>query len=201
MKRLLTLVVLSALAAPLAARADGSIQLSARAGVAKPFGDIGDGVKLTDSVDWAFPLDAQLQFRILKQLSIGAYGRYAPTSVKSTCSGCTLNDIGFGGVLEYRFSEKLEGGPWLGVSGGYEMLKADKPSGTGSAKVSSTISGLEGAVSAGADFELGGLTLGPYVQLSLGQFSKVSAAGASSSISSKGMHGFFGAGIRLSLLL
>ena len=39
MRRLFPLVVLSALAAPLAARADGSIVLNARAGVAKPFGE------------------------------------------------------------------------------------------------------------------------------------------------------------------
>lgn len=198
MRRLLTVVVLSLLASPLAARADGSIQIVAAGGAAKPLGDIGDGVKLGDHVDWAFPLDAQLQFRMLKQLSLGAYVRYAPTTAASACSGCSLNDLGLGGRLEYRLGEKLEGGGWLGVFAGYEQLKSEV--GAGTTKVTRTFSGVEGGAAGGVDFELGGLTLGPYVQLTLGEYTSQSGAG-SSSIASKGMHGFFGAGVRLALLL
>jgi hypothetical protein len=201
MRRLLTLVVLSVLASPLAARADGSIQIIAAGGAAKPFGDVANGAKMSDTIEWAFPLDAQLQFRILKPLALGAYVRYAPTSIKSGCSGCSVNDLAFGGRLEYRFSDRLEGGAWLGVFAGYEQLKSDVTP-TGSAKISRTLSGFEGGAAGGMDFELGGLTLGPYVQLTLGEYSKVSGTGVvSSSIASKGVHGFFGAGIRLALLL
>jgi hypothetical protein len=200
MRRLLTLVLLSVLASPLAARADGSIQIVAAGGVAKPFGDVANGQKMADAIDWAFPLDAQLQFRIVKQLALGAYVRYAPTSVASTCSGCTLNDLAFGGRLEYRFSEKLEGGGWLGAFAGYEQLKSES-AGVGTAKTTRTFSGVEGGAAGGVDFELGGLTLGPYVQVTVGEYTKQSGAGVSSTIASKGMHGFFGAGIRLALLL
>ncbi len=200
MKRLLTLVVLSVLAVPLATRADGSIQINARAGAAKPFGDIGNGAKLTDFVDWAFPLDASVQFRVIKQLSVGAYGRFAPTSLKSGCNGCSANDLGFGGVVEYRFSEKLEGGVWLGASAGYQMLKTEQPDLTG-LKVKSTLSGWEGAISGGVDYELGGLTLGPYLQVAFGEYGTSKTDAGSTSIASKGMHGFFGGGIRLTLLL
>ncbi len=200
MRRLLTWVVLSVLAVPVAARADGSIQLDARAGVAKPFGDVGNGDALSDFIGWAFPLEAQLKFRVLKQLAIGAYGRYSPTSVASTCSGCTVNDYGFGGVVEYRFDEKLEGGPWLAVSAGYAALKSQVPDLSG-VKLTRTVSGFDGAVSGGIDFELGGLTLGPYLQLSGGEYTKGSASGTSASIESKGWHGFFGGGVRLALLL
>ena len=196
MRRLLTCVLLSVLALPLTARADGSIQLVARAGVAKSFGDIGNGQQLSDSVSWAFPLEAQLAFRIAKQLALGAYGRYAPTVAASACAGCTIDDVGFGALAEYRFSEKLEGGPWLGFSAGYEQLKTSAGGGG-----SGTVTGFEGAVSTGADFEVGGLTLGPYVQLSLGQFGKSTSGGESRSIASKGMHAFFAAGVRIALLL
>lgn len=199
MRRLLTLITLSVLAAPVAARADGSIQLIAAGGVAKPFGDVANGVKMSDSIEWAFPLDGQLQFRVVKQLAVGAYVRYAPTSVASACSGCTLNDLAFGGRVEYRFGERLEGGGWLGAFAGYEQLKSEvkNPAGT----ITRTLSGIEGGVAGGMDFELGGLTVGPYVQLTLGQYSKQSGDGVSSSIASKGMHGFFGAGVRVALLL
>jgi hypothetical protein len=198
MRRLLTLVVLSALASPLAARADGSIQIVAAGGAAKPFGDVANGIKMSDELDWTFPLDAQLQFRIVKQLALGGYFRYAPTSVASSCAGCTVNDLAFGARLEYRFSEKLEGGGWLGVFAGYEQLKSDV--GSGATKVSRTLSGPEGGAAGGMDFELGGLTLGPYVQFTAGEYTKQTGSG-STTIASKGMHGFFGAGIRLALLL
>jgi hypothetical protein len=191
MRRFLTCVALSVLALPLAARADGSIQLSASAGVAKPFGDIGDGLKLGDSIDWSFPLEGRVAFRVVKQLAVGAYGRYSPTSAASTCPGCTVTDVGLGGLVEYRFSEKLEGGPWLGASAGWTQLKTSLSGGSG------TKTGFEGALAGGADFELGGLTVGPFLQASLGEFTKTS----SGSISSKGAHGYFGGGVRVLLLL
>jgi len=149
MRRSFALLVLSILAAP-AARADGSIALNARAGVAKPFGDLGDGVSLSDSVEWGFPLQADLQFRFTKQLSVGAYGRYAATTLASrtsdACTGfsCKLADVGFGAIAEYRFSSRLEGGPWVGALVGYERLQGDVSSGgTAPTKVSSTMSGFE----------------------------------------------------------
>lgn len=200
MRRLLTLVVLSVLASPLAARADGAISLSASAGVAKAFGDVANGAKLADSVDWAYPLEAQLGFRLMKQLSVGGYLRFAPTTSPAKCVGCTVTDLAFGARAEYRFSEKLEGGGWLGVFAGYDQLKNERKLTTG-AKSAVTFSGVEGGVAGGADFELGGLTLGPWVQLTLGEFTKQSGEGISSAIASKGMHGWVSGGVRLSLLL
>lgn len=201
MRRLLTLVALSALAAaPLAARADGSIQLGARAGVSKPFGDIGNGQKLGDFVDWAFPLEADLQFRIVPEFSIGAYGRFSPTTLKSGCPGCSANDLGLGLVGEYRFSGKLEGGPWIDLFAGYNQLKLDQIS-IASGKQTATLTGYEVGVSSGIDFELGGLTLGPFLQFTIGEFLTQKYAGVSQSIDSKGAHAFFGGGIRIALLL
>jgi hypothetical protein len=196
MKRVLTLIVLSALVAPLAARADGSIQINASAAVAKPFGDIGNGAKLGDTVDWAFPLSASVAFRVSKQVGVGAYGRFAPTTLKSACTGCTANDIGFGALVEYRFSEKLEGGPWIGASAGYQMLDGKDAAGS-----KSTLSGWEGAFQGGADFELGGLSLGPFLQMSFGEYGTQKVGSTSTSIASKGLHGFFGGGVRLTILL
>jgi hypothetical protein len=196
MRRLLTCIALSALVLPLASRADGSIQLSVSAGVAKPYGDVGEGLKLSDSIDWAFPLEGRLAFRVVKQLAVGAYARFAPTTASSTCPGCTINDLGLGGLVEYRFSEKLEGGPWLGLSGGWEQLKT-----TATGTPAATATGFEGAVSGGADFELGGLTFGPFAQASFGEFTKTSVGGQSRSIESKGVHGMFSVGVRLILLM
>jgi hypothetical protein len=205
-RKLLPLLVLSLLAAPLA-RADGSIALNARAGVAKPFGDASKGDALGDAVEWAFPLQADLQFRFLKQLSVGAYARYAPISLASDLSSgcdalnvsCSLADVGLGAIAEYRFSDRLEGGPWVGALVGWEMLKGDTV--LSGARGSSTTSGLEAGVQAGMDFELGGLTLGPWASLMAGQFSKVKFESTSASISDKAVHGWFQVGLRLSLLL
>lgn len=199
MRRLLTLIALSVVAAPLAARADGSIQLGARAGVAKPSGDIGDGQKLGDFIDWAFPLEADLQFRLIPEFSIGAYARFSPTVLKSGCSGCAANDLGLGAIAEYRFSSKLEGGPWIAVHAGWEQLKLDRTVGT--TKLTSTLTGFEGGAAGGIDYELGAVTLGPYLQLTLGEYTKGSVSSVTQSITSKGVHAFFGAGLRLTLLL
>jgi hypothetical protein len=206
MRKLFPLLVLSLVAAPLA-RADGSIALSARAGVAKPFGDVAKGEALGDAVDWAFPLQADLQFRFLKQLSAGAYVRYAPATLASDLSdacdavnaSCSLADIAFGAIAEYRFRDRLEGGPWVGALVGYELLKGDTAGLLG--KQSTTLSGLEAGVQAGMDFELGGLTLGPWASLMGGRFTKVKVEGDSSSIDDKAFHGWFQVGLRVSLLL
>jgi hypothetical protein len=206
MRKLFPLFVLSILAAPLA-RADGSIQLGARGGVAKPFGDAADGAALGDLVEWAFPLQADLQFRFLKQLSVGAYARYAPTVLASDVSdvcdlvdgSCDLADVGFGIIAEYRFRDRLEGGPWVGALVGYEMLTGDT-AGTANER-SFRLSGLEAGVEAGMDFELGGLTVGPWASVMAGRFSKVKVEGDSSSIDDKGLHGWFQVGLRVSLLL
>jgi hypothetical protein len=199
MRRLLALVLSSAVAAPLAARADGSILLAAKAGVARPFGDLGNGQKLADLVEWVFPLEAQAQVRISKQLSIGAYARYGATVLASGCSGCTGNDVGFGALAEWRFSDRLEGGPWIGAFAGYERLKSETQV-TGAAKATSTASGFEGGAWGGVDFEVGRFTAGPYVSLSFGGFSKLKTDAGSSSIASKGVHGQLGGGVRGALL-
>jgi hypothetical protein len=198
MKRLLTLIVLSALAAPRAARANGSIQLNASAAVAKPFGDIGNGAKLSDTVNWAFPFGASVAYRVAKQVGVGAYGRYAPATLttSASCSGCSANDVGFGALVEYRFGEKPEGGAWLGASAGYQMLQAKDVAGS-----KTTLSGWEGAFQGGSDFELAGLSLGPYLQLAFGEYGTQKVGSSSTSIASKGLHGFFGGGVRITLLL
>jgi hypothetical protein len=206
MRKLYPLLVLSFLAAPVA-RADGSIQLSARGGVAKPLGDAADGAAIGDFVEWAFPLQADLQFRFLKQLSIGAYARYAPAVLASDVSdacdlangSCDLADIGFGLVAEYRFRERLEGGPWVGALVGYEMLTGDTT--VLGREASTRFSGFEAGVEAGMDFELGGLTLGPWGSLMAGQFTKAKTEGDSRSIDDKAFHGWFQVGLRVSLLL
>jgi hypothetical protein len=198
MKRLITLFALSVLAAPLAARADGSIQLNASAGVAKPFGDIGNGAKLSDTLDWAFPIAASVSYRVMRELAVGAYGRFSPTTLTSSasCPSCSQTDFGVGALVEYRFSEKLQSGPWLGASAGYQQLEGKDLSGS-----KTTLSGWEGAFQGGSDFELGGLGLGPFLQLGLGEYGTQKVGSTSSSIASKGVHAFFGGGVRVTLVL
>jgi hypothetical protein len=216
MRKLGLLLLASSLSAPLAARADGSIQLDLGAGIAKPFGQIASGSNVSDSVAWEFPLQADVQFRFLKSFAAGPYVRYAPTSLASNLSNgcsasgvsCAVMDLAFGVVGEYRFSDRLEGGPWLGALIGWEMLKTTTPQQdtTGTlVKATSTVSGLELGLRAGMDFELGGLTLGPWVGVRTGQFStqttEMSGSSTSGGISSKALHGSFEVGARLSLLL
>lgn len=208
MRRLLTLIVLSTLAAPLAARADGSIQLNARGGFGLPLGSTAGSAKYKDAIAYAIPLQADLQFRMLKQLSLGGYFRYSlngvATDAKDLCEAagatCSSTGMGFGLISEYRFSEKLEGGGWLGAQLGYELLESETKA--GGTTESATAKGFELGVSAGWDATLGGLTVGPWVFLNVGQFSTVDASGGGSgSIPDKKIHALAGVGLRVSLLL
>jgi hypothetical protein len=212
MRKLVCLLALSVLAAPLA-RADGSIVINARAGVERPWGDFYKARPMSDAIDWAFPLQGDLQFRLTRALQVGAYARYAPTvlatRVRNLCRGvnvsCSDTDIGFGGVVEYRFSDRLEGGGWVGASFGYEMLKAELGSVAAGAKETDTYKGFEGGVQAGIDFELGGLTIGPFVEVRGGRLTSVTqdvgSTSTDKSLTGQRLHGWAGLGIRVSLVL
>ncbi len=211
MRRLGLLLLSSILAAPPSARADGSVQIDLGAGVGLPFGQVEGGSNLGDLVAYAFPLQADVQFRFLRQFAAGPYVRYAPTSLASTlqngCSGagisCDASDLGFGVLGEYRFSERLEGGPWFGALIGWELLKSTQAA--AGQKSTATLSGLELGLRGGMDFELGAITLGPWAALQASQFtnSQVESNGTTSSgsIVSTAVHAWFEVGVRLSLLL
>ncbi len=211
MRKLLALLALSVLAVPLAASADQQIAINIRGGAAKPWGDASKGDPMTDTVGWAFPLQGDLAFRFTKNIGVGVYARYAPTllaesadnACKAAGGSCSATDLSFGGLFEYRFGERLDGGGWVGASLGYEMAKSKISSAAQSG--TSTLSGFEGGVQAGYDMTLGGLTIGPFVHANFGQFSsaKVESGGQtqSGSITDKAFHGFFGLGIRVGILL
>lgn len=211
MRKLLALLAASVLAVPLAASADQQIAINFRGGVAKPWGDASKGDPMSDTVGWAFPLQGDLAFRFTKNIGVGAYVRYAPILVaekfdnacKAAGGSCSASDLAFGGLFEYRFGERLDGGGWLGASFGYEMAKGKGPAGTGTA--TSTLSGFEGGVQVGYDMTLAGITIGPFLHANLGQFgsAKLEAPGQSQSgsITDKAMHGWFGLGIRFGILL
>ena len=65
MRTLGLLLLASTLTAPVAGRAEGSIQLDLGAGIAKPFGQIVSGSNAADAVAWEIPLQADVQFRFL----------------------------------------------------------------------------------------------------------------------------------------
>ncbi len=211
MRKLASLVALSVLAVPLAARADQSIAVNFRGGAAKPWGDVSKGNGMSSDTPWGFPLQGDLAFRFTKQLGVGAYVRYAPLllsdSYQNGCNAagftCSGSDLAFGGLVEYRFGERLDGGGWLGASVGYEMLRS--VSGSAGQRVTGTASGFEAGAQAGYDFTLAALTIGPFVHASLGQYGslKVQTGGQTStgSISGKAMHGWIGVGIRVGILL
>lgn len=210
MRKLLCLLALSVVAAPLA-HADQSIAINFRGGAAKPWGDASKGDPMSDTAAWAFPLQGDLAFRFTKNIGVGAYVRYAPfmlaDSMENACKAaggsCSGNDLAFGGLFEYRFGERLDGGGWLGASLGYEMARSEVSA--GGQKTTTTLSGFEGGVQAGYDFTLAALTIGPFVHANVGRFGNgklESPTGSQSgSITDKAFHGFVGVGIRVGILL
>ena len=210
MRRLLPLLLGTILAAPLPARAQASIQLDLRAGIAKPFGEITSGAKLGDEISWAFPLQGDLQFRFLRSFSAGVYARWTPALVDPAVAGgcdaagiaCSASSLAFGGLAEYRFSDRPEGGAWVGVLLGWEQLRTTQS--LGGAKATETDSGVEFGMEGGYDFELGGFSLGPWASLMFGQFGqrRLETGGSTTSgaIASTSLHGWFQVGVRAALL-
>lgn len=210
MRKLLVLLALSGLAVPLA-RADQQIAINFRGGAAKAWGDAAREEPMSDTVEWAFPLQGDLAFRFTKHIGVGAYLRYAPITLpdaaKNLCNAtgtsCSAHDLAFGALGEYRFGERLDGGGWLGAFLGYELLKSQ--TGTGSQKVTGTMSGFEAGLQAGYDFTLAALTIGPFVHAGLGRFgsakSETGGQTTSQGVSGKTIHGWYGVGIRVGILL
>ena len=210
MRRLFPLVVLSALAAPLAARADGSIVLNARAGVAKPFGEAEKGEKVGDAIAWAFPLQADppvpLREAALRRGVRALRGDELDSTVSNACSAsgvsCSFTTSPSASSPSTASARSSRADPWIGAFGGYERLEGTR-SQLG-VKATTTSSGLEARRPGGRRLR----ARRPHPRAVAVperrpvQDSKVEASGVSTSgsIDEKALHGWFQGGVRASLL-
>ncbi|HEX9307715.1 MAG TPA: hypothetical protein VF894_09510 [Anaeromyxobacter sp.] len=174
-----------ALAAPSLASAQAPY-VGLRVGYGMPFGDISSGAAQRDVITSGVPLQLDAGFK-LGPIDGGAYFSYGFAQPESSCTGsCSANVIraGLQGSLHSEIRPGRE--VWAGVLAGYERLSA----GGGSA------SGWEGGLQAGFDFASSTTGFGPFVSLTIGQFSSITEDGTSASVPDKKFHGTFQLGVR-----
>jgi hypothetical protein len=203
MRKLLASLLVIAALAPSAARAGFTI--GARLGAAFPGGEIADGEKLGDFVDWAVPFQLDIGGRA-QHWAFGGYLRLAPgildASIQDDCDAtgadCSALDLAFGAQVDYHFSAG-KAGPWVGGFVGWEVLRYDYA--LGGLEGSATTTGWELGAQGGIDFAWGVLTLGPYGAIGFGQFGdttlEVNGTSDSQSISDKGTHRWFQLGAKV----
>jgi hypothetical protein len=190
------------LAVPAAASAQ--LSLGARLGYGAVGGEVVKDVKLSSWVDHEIPVQLDVSFKVLPNLSLGAYYAYGFTSVNSGSGLDSANDTRAGVQAAFAFlpGEKLN--PWIGVGTGWGWLNAK---GGG---VDMAISGWDMlTLQGGLDYGVAkAATVGLFASYSTGEYrdGKITIPGtkwASGSIGSGEVasHGLFTIGVRGTLSL
>jgi hypothetical protein len=210
--------------------ADGGptgIELGLRAGYALPFGNAsgggsstttttngttvtttGGGSSLSDGVSGQIPLWVDAGYRITPNFYVGGFLQYGfafiPNNSTTGCGqsgvSCSGHDVMFGVDAHYHVMPAAPFDPWVGLGFGYEILTFNLSQGSQSADVSA--SGWQFV-----NFQVGGdyhvtpsFGVGPFVALSLGQYSSAStssgATSTSNDIPNKAMHEWLTFGLR-----
>ncbi len=155
------------------------INLSGRLGYGFPGGDIVTDFPTADAVDSKVPIWLELQLRFNRSLWGGLYLELAPAMVDSRYCvpglSCSASDVRFGVDLQFHFAPYSGVDPWLGIGLGAEFLNAtlDEEVSPGLfVQTDRSWSGLEfPLLEAGLDLAVTPrFTLGPFVALSISQF-------------------------------
>jgi hypothetical protein len=188
------LLVLAALLLPTVSFAQ--FQVGARVGFAPAMGDAQKDFAMSDSVKSQIPLQLDAAYKVTKDIAVGGYFSYGIGQAECDEGvDCSANIMRFGVQGLYTFNSlQLPLVPWAGVGFGYEIASGE----VGGVDIGS--SGFELLnLQAGGDYKVNEkFAVGPYVQFSLGQYSKAEFDGESQDIPSdaKAMHQWFGFGIR-----
>jgi autotransporter-like protein len=176
--------------------------VGARLGYGSGLGDVaGNGATTLAMSDWVksqIPLQLDALYKVTPEVAVGAYFSYgfAQTGIaECDLSGadCSAKDTRVGVQAVYTFNNSSPTlVPWLGVNVGYEWNTIS----TGG--VDATFKGMEWlGLQAGGDFKVNEqFSVGPYVQLSLGQYSSGEVAGTSGDVVDTTAHQWLGFGVR-----
>jgi hypothetical protein len=207
MRRLLLIGSLVALLVPTASHAQ--FQLGLRLGYAPAMGEAFQAKgapsadKMSDGVKSQVPIQLDANYKINKDMAAGLYFSYGFGQIggqlKDSCTGvtCSASAIRVGAQGNYTFNSVASPlVPWAGVFLGYEQAKVSL---SGGASGDFTLSGYELGVQVGGDYKVTPqFGVGPFIGLSLGQYTSLSAsgdAGPAPSIDTK-MHEWFTIGVR-----
>lgn len=190
MRKILAIAVVAALfaagtaEAQAPAKSESGFTMGLRLGYGVPMGDVGQGtilLKMSDTFGGNVPIWVDLGYRIDRSMFIGAYLQYAFGTVAGTvdtaCTAlgesCSTSVLRIGVEFLYKFMPDASFAPWVGIGIGYESASFNESLGPLSA--STDFNGFEFVnLQLGGDFKVGSnFALGPYVALSVAQYSTV----------------------------
>jgi hypothetical protein len=196
-------------------KARTGFQLGLRTGLSIPFGEAAGATNngdlsleredLSDVVSPQVPIFVEVGGKPIPNLFIGGYLGFGFGGAGSThCAHTGATCVGVGtrvGVeLQYHILPEARVNPWIGYGFGYESVSLSAT--LGSASSSTRYGGLELAhFMSGVDFRLSRVFgLGPFVGLSLGQYSRYSVGANSGStntvVENTALHEWFTLGLR-----
>lgn len=181
-------------------------EVGLRAGYALPLGDVSSGNAYSDFTKGIVPLQLDVGYRINGNWFAGAYFQYGLTNVKvPECDqsgvSCSASDLRFGIEGQYHLMPANALDPWVGLGVGYEVYHSSESA--GGMEASGSTNGFEFLnATVGADYKLApNLGVGPFLGLSLGEFSNASFSSPgqpdqSGSIQDKALHLALSFGLR-----
>lgn len=211
MPRLLLAAAACALLAPSVTSAQ--LSLGAQAGVALPFGDEQGGVKLSDVVARAWPLELRGTWRVAPAISVGLQGGYEAatesdarkTECELTATTCSQHlwrlaargEYAFGGEKWLPYVAATLGWEWESLR--WEQTGDNWERTLRSGWLLGGEGGIDHPVKPGSRFRIGayaGLWLAQYLTLSVKGENAGYPYADSGSVPSSAVHGWFGVGIR-----
>jgi hypothetical protein len=162
-------VVASTHAPPVERTDPSGFELGVRLGYSRPMGGIAQGASLSDIVSNRFPLWLDVGYRFDPHWYVGAFIQYGFMSVPSSyCTTCSAHDItgGLGAMVHLMPHAIID--PWFGIGVGYESVSGSEDM-TGN---SISFAGFQFCnLQAGIDYYLQNLAIGPFMSLSVAEYS------------------------------
>jgi hypothetical protein len=187
MRKILGIAVVAALfaagtaEAQAPAKSESGFTMGLRLGYGIPMGDFISAVSMDEFLGGKIPIWVDLGYRLDRSMFIGAYFQYAFGTAAGTydalctASGvdCTPSILRIGAEFLYKLMPDASFAPWVGIGIGYEVVTFTESA--GGASGSTDASGFEFVnLQLGGDFKVGSnFALGPYVALSVAQYSSV----------------------------
>ena len=202
MRKIAMLVV--ALAALVPAAASAQVSLGLRLGFAPSMGEAVEGRDMSDGLKSQIPVQVDAMYALNPNLALGGYFSYGfgllGGDIADMCDAsdadCSASGMRAGVQLHYALAAKGAWVPWGGVGAGYEWGKLSIGDGSTSYRGFELLN-----LQLGGDYKVSEkLAFGPYVQFSMGQYSNATlddgTDSVSNSIDEKGIHEWFGFGVR-----
>ncbi|HEY0469735.1 MAG TPA: hypothetical protein VGC79_36345 [Polyangiaceae bacterium] len=200
----LGLVGLSATALAQTPRARTGFQMDIRTGYSVPFGSAFNGMKLSDTSSGQVPILVDIGAKVIPQLFVGGYTGFAiggaggdfEAGCNASNADCLTLRFHLGVEAQYHILPAGRVNPWLGYGLGFESFGQSRT--VGGVSTTRTLSGFEFArFMGGVDFRVHRVFgVGPFVDLSMASFSRVSNGSSSTSITDRATHEWLTIGAR-----